>query len=228
MTKMRDPINVPGFTFEVIYPSSIYSLERQEIIPYERFAADVFRDCVQELNQRHLQPHVIGSFDTMEIPAWVINCSVRGETRSATRFVIETPEMLPCMLAIFSHIISPHFRSEATSSDTSDLRGSIQRFFDSGSAAVRAYKAQGLASAIRKAYEVARLDFGSFQQCVDDFDILAYLIANHEVAHIYIEQFASKVSYSPEDKKAHEYLADLVSAEWMFRRMNGGRATGTI
>jgi len=98
------------------------------------------------------------------------------------------------------------------------LRDDVQRFFDCGSEAVRAYKAQGLASAIRTAYEVADLDMISFKECADDFDILTYLLANHEVAHIYIEQFAGQASYSPEDRKAHEYLADLVSAEWMFRR----------
>lgn len=166
MVKMRDPINVPGCTLKVIYPSSIYSLERHEIIPYERFAADVFRDCVQELTERHLPTHVTVSFDTDDRPAWAINCSVRAEK---ARFIIETPELLPGMLAIFSHIIFPHFRSAALSDDSLDLRRSIQRFFDSGSAAVRAYKAQGLATAIRTAYEVANLDMISFQNCVDDF-----------------------------------------------------------
>ena len=220
MTKMRQPIDVPGFTLEVIYPSSLYSLERHEIVPYERFAADVFRDCVQELTERRLPPRVVVSFSPIKVdyPAWVINCKVRSETTPGTRFIIECPEMLPCMLVLFSHIISPHFRGTEPKDRTLDLRSSVQRFFDCGSAAVRAFKAGGLASAIRTAYEVAHLDMNTIQDCIDDFDILAYLVANHEVAHIYIEQLTDKSTYPPEDRKAFEYLADLVAAEWMFRR----------
>jgi hypothetical protein len=219
MNKKRNPINVPGYTFEVIYPSSIYSLERHEIIPYERFAADVFRESVHELTERHLPPHLMVSFDpeNIEYPAWKINCSVRAKTDSAARFIVETPEMLPCILTIFSHIISPHFRSSTFSTMSSELRDDIQKFFDCCSAAVRAYKDHGLATAIRTAYDVSCLDMARFKECVDDYDMLAYLVSNHEIAHIYIDQFAGK-DYSPENKKACEYLADLVSVEWMFRR----------
>lgn len=217
---MRQPIELPGFTLDVTYPSSIYSLERHEIIPYERFVADVFRDCVQELTERHLPPHVGVSFDPAKVdcPAWVINCMVRRETAGCKRFIIETPEMLPCLLAIFSHIVSPHFRSPEPPSATSDLKSSLQRFFDCGSAAARAYKSSGLASSIRTAYETAGLRYCDLQNCIDEFDILAYLVANHEVAHIYIEQLTDQATYRPEDRKAYEYLADLVAAEWMFRR----------
>lgn len=216
---MRDPIDVPGFTLQVKYPASIYSLERHEIIPYERFASNVFRDCVQELKERHLPLNVIVSFAPEEStsPAWAINCSVSTKSALSSEFNIETPEMLPCILMVFSHFISPHFRSSCTSQVVSELSEDIQRFFDCCSAGAIAYKRNGLASAIRTTYKSASLDFASVQKCMDDYDILSYLISNHEVAHIYIEQFKER-GCSPRDKKAYEYLADLVSAEWMFRR----------
>jgi hypothetical protein len=182
--------------------------------------SDVFRECVQELTERHLPPYVKVTFSPRKIvyPAWTINCSVRREPEVSTKFIIEAPELLPCLLVIFAHTVSPHFHSPASSSAASDLSSSLQRFFDCGSAGAREYKANGLASSIRKAYETAGLEFIALQECIDDFDILAYLVANHEVAHIYIEQLTGQEINSSVDRKAYEYLADLVAAEWMFRR----------
>jgi hypothetical protein len=221
---MRHPLDLPGYTLEVVYPSSIYSLERHEIVPYERFAADVFRDSVHELTERHLPPHIIVSFSPIKVdyPEWVINCRVSSDLPSSTLFKIECPQMLPCTLALFSHIVAPHFRAIATSGEmhgnSPNVSASIQRFIDCISAGVRVFKSNGLASAIRKAYDTANLTMGAFQDCVDDFDTLAYLIANHEVAHIYLEQLTGQSNLSQEDRRAFEYLADLVAAEWLFRR----------
>jgi hypothetical protein len=221
---MRAPIDLPGFTLEVVYPSSIYSLERHENIAYERFAHNVFRESVCALTERHIPPHVVVSFVPVrvEYPAWVINCRVKHEAAAGSRFIVECPEMLPCMLLLFAHIVAPHLGNDERFSSPSDQRTEIsafiQHFIDCASAAVRAFKSHGLASAIRTAHDTSSLDMPAMEMCFDDFDALAYLIANHEVAHIYVEQLTTQSRSSQKDRRAFEYLADLVAAEWLFRR----------
>jgi hypothetical protein len=122
------------------------------------------------------------------------------------------------MLILFSHIVTPHFRDKEISTQALDIKKSLQFYFDCASAAVRAFKSKGLASAVRAAYLAANIDFATIDDCLDDFDILVYLLANHEVAHIYLGQLTNQSKYPTEDGKAYEYLADLIATEWMCRR----------
>lgn len=220
---LRPPIDLPGCTLEVVYPASVYSLERHENFAYERFAHNVFRESVCALTDRHLPPRVTVSFvpTTIRYPAWFINCGVKHDTTPGSRVVVESPQMLPPLLLLFAHVVAPHLRDEARSPGSdhrAEIRDIILRFGDFASEAVRAFKSRGLASAVRAAHDISSLDLPAIEDCADDFDMLSYLIANHEVAHIYVEQLTNQPGSPHEDSRAFEYLADLVAAEWMFRR----------
>jgi len=224
---MRPPINLYGFTSEVIYPSSIFSLERHENLPYERFAYNVFREAISALDKNTLPLKLAVEFlsSSEACPGWEVNCSVRAEKSSSGNFdriVIQSPELLPTLLLMFSVCIGRHLFSEEGRvlclKDPNLLTAHIQRFFDSASSVVRAYRTQGLASAIRTGYEFLGINFSIVDKSIDCFDSLSYLIANHEVAHIHVGQFSVGFGNSKEVSKAFEIIADLVASEWLFRR----------
>lgn len=224
---MRPPLDLHGFTSEVVYPASIFSLKRHENMPYERFAFNVFGEAINKLDE-HLLPKTLAvefSPSSPERPAWAINCSVRSEevTRSnPKRIVIQSPELLPTFLLMFSVCIGKKlFSNEGRKfylQTPKSLSDDIQRFFDSASAVVQAYHSKGHASAIRAGYEFLKIEFDVFSDAMDHFDTLSYLIVNHEVAHIHVGQFSTTAHNSVETSKAFEIITDLVATEWLFRR----------
>ena len=224
---MRTPINLPGLTAKVIYPASIFSLERHENIPYERFAYNVFREAISALGEKNLPLEFVVEFpfSTVSYPAWEVNCSVLAEKHSSgslNKVIVQPPELLPTILFIFSACIGQHLFSDTGRDlcvkDPSLLNGYIQHFFDTASQLVSIYRTQGMASAIRTTYESIGVDFNAAKESFDYFDSLSFLIANHEVAHIYVSQLSLKFDNSKENSKAIEIIADLIASEWFFRR----------
>lgn len=210
---MRDPIDLPGFTTEVVYPASIFSLERHENVSYERFAYNVFREAITALQLEGLPVRLIVRFaPSGQLPAWAINAALRRDPSKPNALTVEIPELLPTMLMLFTKIVSPHFGA----ADPKELRASIQSFADIASSAVRDYRDIGIAGATRRCFTTAEISFPDAFGAMERFDALTFLIANHEVAHIYIGQL--KDPPPPDDKPAFEYLADIVASEWLFRK----------
>lgn len=140
-------------------------------------------------------------------PAWIINCSVSAVGTPPNRFTINVPELLPHILTLFAHLVAPEVISRTSKNELRKvaLHASIQQFCDAASEATKAYKEAGLASAIRTGSQKSNLTFWAFEAIADHVDSLTYLIVNHEIGHIYIEQL-TKGTGQKSDAHAFEYF----------------------
>src|SRR5665213_2130927 len=180
---MRPPIDLPGCTCTVIYPAGIFGLERFEQIAYERFASNAFRESVNGLARRSLPVQLSVAFEeSLNYPAWGINCSVSSSGIPRNQFRIHIPELLPTTLAIMAHTLRSIFVNPAA---VISLNGEIQILANHLSLTAGTYKRKGLSSAIRAGFEIASMSHYSLQESADLFDALIYLIVNHEIGHIY-------------------------------------------
>lgn len=222
---MKAPLNLDGAFCGVTYPSSIFSLEHHEIIVFERFAYNIFREAVSALAESYLPAELDVEFPSSgETPAWALNCSIQASNFSAgmpTKVRVCVPQLLPPLLMWFStSLCKGLFSNEGiqTYSENSELlHQDIQQFFDRVSAVVREFREHGLAFAIRLGHELFETTFDTIDKSFDQFDSLSYLIANHEISHLYIGQF-SKQATSFDDQKSYELISDLVAVEWLYRR----------
>jgi hypothetical protein len=227
MTKRRDPIETP-LTSTIVYPSSLFSLEKDEVYPYERFAYNILHVGVEALNRKSLPEKIVVDF-TRLLPAsspWSLNASVRCELDGAGKplaFHFSTPELVPAMMYLFVAVVAHEFldetRFENFCRDPQTFRARIQLFVDGASAAVRAYRQSGFGSAVRAGYMHLSLTIQHLYTFADDYNLLAKLIANHEVAHAYIEQFTYASVLAECDVRAFEFLADMVGTAWFFHEM---------
>jgi len=214
---MPAPIDIAGFSSSVAYPSSIFSLEKHENYVYERFAYNIFREGVRALHEKNLPVNLAVKFIPFgKLPAWAINMSVKKSCESNGGFDVEIPELLPPMILLFVKMISPHFEYDQTVCDQT-LDAAVQDFANLGSAMVKDYRNFGLATAIRNAFESGGIDFEYLGKNADTFDSVSYLMANHEIAHIYVLQLTNPPA-SLDDAPAFEHLVDIIATEWQFRR----------
>jgi len=227
MSSRREPIET-GLTSSVVYPSGLFSLEKDEVYPYERFAYNVLDAGVYGLHLRGLPESISVDF-TRVLPGcspWSINASVSVNQDSDGRplsFTLSTPEFAPAIFYMFAAIIISDFFDDdsfvAFKDDPRKLGERIQHFIDGASAGVRAYRDKGLAHAIRAGYEHLDLSILDLQNYADGFDLLTKQIAYHEVAHAYIRQFMRDQDTSSTQGRAFELIADLVATEWLYNVM---------
>jgi len=227
MSNRRKPIET-GLTSSVVYPSGLFSLEKDEVYPYERFAYNVLDVGVHGLHVRDLPESITIDF-TRLLPGcspWSINASASVEWApdgQPLSYHISTPEFTPSMLYMFSAVVTAQlFDDEACDvfrDDPESLGRRIQHFVDGASAGVRAYRDKGIAHAIRAGYETLGLRILDMQNCADDFDMLSKQIAYHEVGHAYIKQFMRDREWTPLQCRAYELMADLVGTEWLYNGM---------
>jgi hypothetical protein len=223
----RAPIET-GLSSTVRYPSALFSLERDEIYPYERFAYNVLNIGVEALHVSDLPECLVVDF-THLLPGrspWSINASIsidRDSDGQPLSFRIATPELAPAVFYMFSNIVVSQFFDEAKFEDfkaePSRLGEKIQFFIDSGSAGIRTYRDKGLGPAIRAAYDHLGFKIIDLENCADYFDLLTKQIAYHEVAHAYVRQFMRKPVPTQKEQQAFELIADLVATEWFYNQM---------
>jgi hypothetical protein len=74
MSNKRHPFSSPHLS-RVLYPSALFSLERDEILPYERFAYCILGLAIEVLHDKGLPEDVTVSFGSDEAPfaPWRIN-----------------------------------------------------------------------------------------------------------------------------------------------------------
>jgi hypothetical protein len=144
MLKRRRPVVMPH-TSTVTYPSALFSLERDEVLPYERFAYNVLGIAIEALHAKALPERVVIDFSatTVNTPAWLMNVSVTCELGAdaipiAFRFSI--PELVPAL--IYGYCFS--CAAQLVEGDLAGIRESVQKFLDAASAGVREYKTSGL------------------------------------------------------------------------------------
>ena len=227
MTERGAPIDT-ALTSTVNYPSSLFSLEKDEVFPYERLAYNFLGIGVEALHEKKLPERILVDF-THLLPGslpWSINSSVTcdfDERGAPVAFNFVTPELVPAMLYLFTAAVTSDFLDEAGfqkfRSNPKALRDQIQRFVDAASAGVRAYRDKGFASAIRACYAHLGLQIWDLERCGDHYDLLTKLIANHEVAHAYIQQMTRKPQATQIEKMAFELIADMVATVWFYQKM---------
>lgn len=227
MSNRRNPIETRQKT-TIIYPSGLFSLEKDEVFPYERFAYNVLDVGIYALRQKDLPECLTLDFTHLSENGspWLINCSVLPQYTPDGKplsFKIAIPELVPAIIYMFCYaVVSKLFNEENNKTFKSDphkVRNLIQHFVDGGSASVRAYRKSGIGPAIRAGYEHLDLNFNDLFKTGDDFDLLTKQIAYHEIAHIYVSDLIKQTKAMGAQRFAFELIADLVGTEWFYNGM---------
>lgn len=225
--KRRAPVDTPHNS-TVIYPSTLFSLEKDEIFPYERYAYNVLSVGVDALNARGLSEKLIIDFTQLPTNSspWTINASVTAlfaADGSPIEFVFATPELVPAILYMFSAVVGSEFCSdegfEKIQRNPNSISDQFHSFVSGAGAGVRAYRDRGFGAAVRAAYDHLGLSMTHLRKSSDVYDTLTKQIAYHEVAHAYIQQFTREPRPSQAERVAFELIADLVATEWIYNKM---------
>jgi len=221
----RKPISTSE-TSTIVYPSGLFSLQRDETYPYERYAYSVLSIASEAFHTQKLPLRMSVDFTQQGQTAspWIINASIEYQLENGepVAFVFRMPALTPAILYLFTTAIITDFfdadRSKEFQKRPDTLRQRFLHFGQSVTVAIREYRAQGFAHAIRAAYEHLGLRISTFQRSSEDYNLLTMQMAYHEVAHGYLKQVTRKGSTKVETS-AFELLADLVAVAWFYNHM---------
>ena len=221
----RKPI-ATSETSTIVYPSGLFSLQRDETYPYERYAYNLLSIASEAFHRQKLPLRMTVDFtqEGQTASPWIINASIeyRLENGQPVAFTFRMPELTPAILYLFTTAIVTDFfdadRFGEFQKNPDTLRQRFQHFGQAITVAIREYRAQGSAHAIRAAYEHLGLTINTLQRSSEDYNLLAMQMAYHEVAHGYLKQVTRKGSTKVE-ASAFELLADLVAVAWFYNHM---------
>ena len=226
MTRRSSPVET-ALTSRVQFPSALFSLEYDEIFPYERFAHNLLCHAVDALHAKDLPPKI--SIEFAGLPEgqypWTLNCSITVGTDpsgNATSFGFGIPNMVPAIIyalvatALHDFFDPAEFRVFSASPDVFAER--LKRLAASVNLGLKNYSPESFALAIRGIYEQLGLDMWRLHQCSNDYDHLTKLIANHEIAHAYLKQATRSPHATLSEGIAFEFIADLLATHWYFRK----------
>jgi hypothetical protein len=209
-----------------VYPSGLFSLQKDETYPYERYAYNILSIASEAFHTQKLPLRMTVDFtqEGQTVSPWIINASIEShlENDQPVAFTFRMPELTPAILYLFTTAIVTDFfdadRFEGFQREPNTLRQRFQHFGQAVEVAIREYRAQGFAHAIRAAYEHLGLTLSTFQRSSEDYNLLSMQMAYHEVAHGYLKQVTRKGSTKVETS-AFELLADLVAVGWFYNHM---------
>ena len=221
----RKPISTSD-TSTIVYPSGLFSLQKDEIYPYERYAYNLLSIASEAFHKQNLPLRMTVDFtqDGQTVSPWIINASIEHhlEDGRPVAFIFRMPELTPAILYLFTTAIVTDFfdvdKFEEFQKNPETLRQRFQHFGQAVTIAIREYRAQGSAHAIRAAYEHLGLTINTLQRSSEDYNLLAMQMAYHEVAHGYLKQVTRKGGTKVE-ASAFELLADLVAVAWFYNHM---------
>jgi hypothetical protein len=205
MTRRRTPVET-AFTSTVAYPSALFSLGKDEVFPYERFAYNLLNEAVHALHSKGLPERIFVDFERplQGLYPWSINSTISFELddkKQPTAFHFVTPELVPAILYLYSAVVLSEFNdnddADKSQSGPGILVHQIHRFVDAANAGIRGYLESGFGKAVRSSYD------------------------NHEIAHAYVRQITRQPKPSGTEIVAFEFLADLVATDWFFTKMIG-------
>jgi hypothetical protein len=219
MSPRRAPINTSENT-TIIYPSGLFSLERDEVIPYERFAYNVLDVGIGVLDQKGLSKELIIDFAQSEVnfAPWLINANVQavlGLSGKTSGYRFSTPKLLPAIIYLYAVVFADAFIEAAPN----ELRGLLSALVEVASTGVRVYREIGFAHAIRASYDHLGLTVEDFNRASNTYDLLTKHIACHEVGHVYALHLESGRSVTPVHRRAFELIADLLASGWIYKKM---------
>jgi hypothetical protein len=210
-----------------VYPSGLFSLQKDETYPYERYVYNVLSIATEAFHTQKLPLRMTVDFtqEGQTASPWIINASVEyqlDENGQPLAFTFRMPELTPAILYLFTAaIVSDFFDAhgfEEFQKKPDTLRQRFQHFGQAVTVAIREYHVQGIAPAIRAAYEHLGLTIGTLQRSSDDYNLLAMQMAYHEVAHGYLKQ-VTREGTTKVETSAFELLADLVAVAWFYNHM---------
>lgn len=211
----------------MVYPSGLFSLEKDEVYPCERFAYSLLDIAVEVLHHAQLPENIVVDF-TQIIPGispWSLNASVNIDSDGSgnpIRFRFMTPELFPAITYLFTAELMRDIFTEGGplfyEQNPNALRERTRRFAEGTSAGVRAFQSGGVAAGVRAAYDHLGLTVTDLERCANDYDLLTKLIAYHEVGHAYT-QLAVRTVTSPLESSALELIADLLATQWFYQKI---------
>jgi hypothetical protein len=217
MANRRRPI-ATSLKSTVGYPSALFSLEKDEVLPFERFAYNVLDVAIEALHAKSIPERVAIEFSSGErLTPWKINASVQRECDAdgrTTGFRFLIPEFVPTLLYLFCQKLG----AELLETGVSDVRQNIQAFADAAVTGVREYKQRGLGHAIRASYEYCGFTISDYSRAQHSFDLLTKLVAYHEVGHAYADHLTCGPDINPVTRRGFELIADLLAATWFYNK----------
>jgi hypothetical protein len=226
MTRRSSPVET-ALTSRVQFPSGLFSLEYDEIFPYERFAHNLLRHAVDALRAKDLPPNI--SIDFAGLPEgqypWTLNCNITVGTDPSgnpTSFRFGIPNMVPAIIyALIATALHDFFdpaEFRAFSANPGVFAERLKQFAACVNLGLEKYSLESFALTIRGIYEQLGLDIWRLHQCGDDYDDLTKLIANHEIVHAYLEQATRNPHPTASERIAFELISDLLATHWYFRK----------
>jgi len=212
----------------VLYPSDVFSLEKDEIFPYERFAYNIIHAGVDAFTSADLPQSITVDFTDINQgrSPWAINASIavrRNENLKPISFDVVVPEFTPAAIYLFcatvGHLLIDDGEFESLKVDPKRLAGGLEYFVVGASLGVRVFKSDGIGHAIRESHSFFKLGFNDFLRISPTYDLVTKFIAYHEIGHAYSGQLHSGEAQTDEDRRGFEFIADLLAMEWLFNKM---------
>ena len=226
---MRRPIDSASRS-TVEYPSAIFSLERHESFPYDRFAYSVFHIGIEAFHHRKLpeQMHVSFFDGARNTDWWKFSARIgalrKSEDHEVSGFQISMSPLAPLMLYGISHFaVNYLFNDDLPSSTTEtirDIRESIERFMLYVDDSLQVYWNDGIASCIRRFIELAQIQFSDVEEFIAMYDLMVKTVVYHEIAHAYVGQLTEfRNLNTAQDLRSFEFIVDTVATNWIYREM---------
>lgn len=211
-------------------PSSLFTLRKYELFPYERFAYNILHIGIEALNKVDLPESITVDYTKLSLDSapWLINASItynHSGSGDLLGFEVNLPEFLPVIIHLYIHIVANQFFDYKNlisyNQKKESLKTSIQSLFDVLNKSVQCYKknTNSIGLAVREAYSTIGYGFNDLNDSSNHFDLLTKLIANHEIAHAYLGQLSDWKGGPQIDYSAYELLADLLAIEWFYIHM---------
>lgn len=206
---------------KVLYPSTIFRLEKHEIYPYERFAYNAMKMGSDALPVAKLPDSLTISFDDSDDIfkyQWLLNAGIMKNT-NGDGFEIITTSFTPVIIFAISHSLGLYLFNSENEINELDFR---KRVIDLGNClndAIILYKQNGLTESIRALFNKIGLGIYNFSEAALFFDLTTQFIVNHEIAHAYVGQLTSADIYTLKENRAFEFIVDLIATEWLYNKM---------
>lgn len=95
-------------------PSSLFTLHKYELFPYERFAYNILHLGIEALNKVDLPESITVDYTKLSLDRapWLINASItnnRSGSGDLLGFEVNLPEFLPVIIHLYIHLVANKF-----------------------------------------------------------------------------------------------------------------------
>lgn len=225
---MKPPIDTSASSV-VEYPSAIFSLERHEIYPYDRFAYNLLHVATEALHKKGLPQRIFLSFleGTADNTWWFFNASIDrldGNSEGSNGFHISSTPLTPILLFSICHTMGyamfDEHEDQSRAVEPEIISKKLRSVGDALSNATLIYREKGLASAIRSITESLGIGVFNIERATTYYDVCTQYLTNHEIAHAYVGQLSKNTRrFSDSERHAFEFIVDLIATEWIYNKM---------